>query len=121
MSITTKMKKILLFLSIIGIIMTSGCNTKRSTDNESIPQNTVSIYIQNSSFEPAGIIIAKGQTVVWKNSDGILHSVKSVTGDFDSGIIKPGQTYSYKFDIGGPYQYYCATHRSMHNGNISVK
>jgi len=116
------MKKILLFLSIVGIIMISGCNTKRSmTDNESIPQNAVYINIQNSSFEPAGIAISKGQTIIWKNSDGILHSVKSVTGEFDSGIIKPGQTYSYKFDIDGPYQYYCATHRSMHHGNISVK
>lgn len=111
------MKNMLLFISIIGILMTSGCTTDKQS---SIQNNVVHIDIKNSSFDPDNIDITNGQTVIWTNSDGIMHSVKSVTGEFDSGIINPGQNFSYRFNMDGSYQYYCTIHSTTINGKISV-
>lgn len=116
------MKKILLFISIIGILMTSGCTTDKqsSTANNILQNSIIYVDIKNSSFEPDNIAIIKGQTITWTNSDGAVHTVKSVTGEFDSGLIKPGQKFSYKFNMDGRYQYYCTIHSTMHNGKIDV-
>ncbi len=118
------MKKILLFISIIGILMMSSCITDKqlsiANKNVQIPNNTVYIDIKNSSFNPDNIDIIKGTTMIWTNSDGILHAVKSITGEIDSGLIKPGETFSYKFNMDGSYEYYCTIHPTMPHGKISV-
>jgi len=48
------------------------------------------------------------------------HTVTSTTGLFDSGILNPGQTWSYTFVQAGVYNYYCTLHSWM-KGNVTVK
>jgi plastocyanin len=39
---------------------------------------------------------------------------------FDSGLIKPGGTFSFKFTTAGTYDYYCTLHPEM-AGQVVVK
>lgn len=50
-------------------------------------------------FDPENLVIGAGSTVVWKNVDEKAHSLDLISGEMhiDSIIIRPGETYSYKF------------------------
>jgi plastocyanin len=81
-----------------------------------------------SSFDPAVVHVRAGQTVEWRNSALITHSVtddSSVAGDpnhasipqgataFNSGDIPAGEVYSHTFATPGTYKYFCTHHEGM--------
>jgi plastocyanin len=71
-------------------------------------------------FSPASFTAKVGQAVTWSNGDGATHTVTSTTsGQFDSGSIPSGGTYSYTFTQAGTYTYYCTIHPWM-KGTIVV-
>jgi plastocyanin len=75
------------------------------------------VSIVDFAFEPATLDVAAGATVVWTNDGQAPHTV---TGDFaDSGILEPGQTFSYTFAESGEQSYACAIHPQM-TGTIRV-
>lgn len=82
--------------------------------------NIVSVDIKNFMFVPVTITVTKGATVTWTNDDTVPHTVTSVTGDFDSGNIDPGATYSYTFDQTGSFEYSCTIHPNIPHGTITV-
>lgn len=76
-------------------------------------------------FSPGTVHIKVGQTVTWKNSSDLVHTVtldpsaaakkedvKLPEGaeTFNSGDIKPGATFSHTFTVPGEYQYVCIPH-----------
>lgn len=78
-----------------------------------------------SGFEfTSNLNVTAGTTVTWTNRDGAPHTVTSgrpgsPSGDFDSGNLGNGGTYSRQFDEPGQYEYYCAIHPSM-TGTVTV-
>jgi plastocyanin len=77
------------------------------------------------SFQPARITIKTGGTVEWKNIGSEVHhatddpslainkaDVAKPPGakPFDSGFLKPGETFSQTFSAPGVYRYTCAVH-----------
>ena len=76
--------------------------------------------IENYSFSPAEIRIGKGIEVIWKNSDGVEHTVTAADGSFDSGTLGPDSVYKKRFDKPGTYSYHCEMHPSM-AGSIVVE
>ncbi|HEX7100443.1 MAG TPA: plastocyanin/azurin family copper-binding protein [Acidimicrobiia bacterium] len=54
-----------------------------------------------------------GTTVTWTNDDQMMHSVTSADGLFDSGLLDPGQSWSYTFDQPGEFEYFCSPHPWM--------
>jgi len=66
-------------------------------------------------FSPDIIHVAIGvnNTVMWTNNDGTIHTVTSTTGQFDSGFLNPGQSWTYTFTKDGTYQYHCTLHGWM--------
>jgi plastocyanin len=77
-----------------------------------------------NGFNPDNIIIKKGETVRWINSDEIEHIFSSTffigKGGISSPSIKPGEGWEYKFENTGEYFYICFIHRSM-IGAITVE
>jgi predicted lipoprotein with Yx(FWY)xxD motif/plastocyanin len=71
--------------------------------------NTVKVNAQNFAFDPKGLTITAGTTVVWHNSDTIAHTVTSDTGLFDSPL-PPGADFQFTFSQAGTYPYYCRPH-----------
>ncbi len=83
-----------------------------------IPSQTYQLNIEGFAFSPGTITIAKGDTVVWTNSDNAPHTV---TGNgFDSGTLSNEQKFSHTFDQAGTYEYKCNIHSSM-KGKVIVK
>jgi len=71
-----------------------------------------------------------GETVTWKNYDLTDHTVtaqvKPALPDaqdkpmFDSGPLKPGETFQFTFPKEGTFEYYCQMHKGM-TGTVVVK
>ena len=72
------------------------------------------------TFKPKSVTIAVGTTVKWTNNTTVAHTVTSDTGIFNSGIINPGGTFSFKFTKKGTFGYHCSIHPFM-MATITVK
>jgi nitrite reductase (NO-forming) len=73
-----------------------------------------------ADYSPNVLMIPVGTTVTWTNNDpGVMHTVTSVAGTFDSGPLNNGDTFSYTFDSPGEFDYLCTPHPWM-KGRISV-
>jgi len=79
------------------------------------------------SFQPERTTIKAGDTVEWKNIGAQLHHVTTdpaaalKKGDvtnppgakpFDSGFLKPGESFKETFSVPGIYRYTCAVHEA---------
>jgi plastocyanin len=93
---------------------------------------TKRVTIQNYSFAPQVIHIAKGTTVVWKNADSVTHRIASAstmstaattTGLFASPDLSHGKSFSFTFKKKGTYYFECTIHASMAtmHGKVVVK
>lgn len=80
------------------------------------------------TFEPKTITIKSGETVIWKNVSGMVHSATDVPSmaaksqnaslprnakEFNSGMISPGKDYSHTFTVPGTYKYFCIPHEEL--------
>ena len=81
---------------------------------------TMSITIQNFSFQPATVTVPAGTTVTWTNMDSTTHTSTSDTGAWDSGSIPQGHSFSFTFTQVGTFPYHCAIHPNMH-GTVIVQ
>lgn len=81
------------------------------------PDTNVSIVYR--AYQPSDLTIVAGQTVVWTNSGLGPHTVTSDAGQFDSGRLEAGATFSYTFTAPGTYLYSCTVHPTMH-GKVVV-
>lgn len=70
---------------------------------------------RNKQFEPRMMIIPKGATVHFPNSDPIIHNVFSVSGKnrFDAGRFGKGPGASHLFKESGLVRVYCNVHHQM--------
>ena len=64
-------------------------------------------------FYPRRIEISAGTVVQWTNTDDVLHTVAAEDGSWDSGGIRPGETWSARFDRPGLYPFLCGPHPFM--------
>ena len=77
------------------------------------------------TYTPDTVRIAAGETVLWRNSSDVIHTVtadpeKAVDRShvslpegartFDSGDMPPGATFEHTFTVPGTYQYFCTPH-----------
>jgi plastocyanin len=68
-------------------------------------------------FMPKTITVEVGDTVEWRNTGGIAHSVEFVgetlpqgTASSPSGVMAPATSYSFTFNAPGSYAYICRFH-----------
>jgi plastocyanin len=56
------------------------------------------------------VTIRAGDTVTWENRGQDTHNAEAEDGAWRSGNVRPGQTYSRRFDSPGEYRYVCSLH-----------
>ena len=78
------------------------------------------VTIDNFSFSPAKLTIAKGTEVTWKNQDDIPHTIVLTSTGVRSKALDTDNMFSYRFDKAGTYAYICGLHPQMH-GQIVVR
>jgi plastocyanin len=89
------------------------------------PAVVVKMTDKPPKFLPLKVKIKVGQTVEWINNAETLHSITTdpdsaqLPSDvasphgapiIDSGFMKPGDTFDYKFTVPGSYKYLCLPH-----------
>lgn len=80
------------------------------------------VTIANFAFAQPSITVARGDVVVFKNTDSVAHTATALNGSFDTGSIAPGQqaTIATANLAPGTYQYHCSFHSTM-LGTITVQ
>ncbi len=82
----------------------------------------VEVAMRDDRFDPGNLTVAPGTTVTWVNKGANTHSVAAMGGAFQSVSLKPGESFSYRFDEAGVYQYMCKQHgRQGMWGKITVQ
>jgi plastocyanin len=71
------------------------------------------IVVKNFMFTPMSLTVKAGSTVTWENMDEEPHTVVSNTGLFHSGALDTNESFSFKFDKPGTYQFACSIHPRM--------
>ena len=102
--------------------------TKSSTAEVTISfgASTDVCKMNNSCYSPSKLMISQGTIVVWYNKDSKEHTVTSGPeqgqrdGLFNSGLIRSGDNFSFKFDKTGDYQYHCMIYPWM-KGKVTVQ
>ncbi|MGH7838427.1 MAG: cupredoxin domain-containing protein [Candidatus Binataceae bacterium] len=98
---------------------------------------TIKMKDMPPSFEPQRVTVTAGQIVKWENDGNMVHhatndteavikasdvTAPSKAAVFDSGFMRPGETFSYTFNEAGVYKYVCAAHEaSGMSGEIIVQ
>ncbi|HLI28524.1 MAG TPA: plastocyanin/azurin family copper-binding protein [Chloroflexota bacterium] len=77
------------------------------------------VHIASNAFTPDTLTVPVGTTIRFINDDPEIHTATQNSG-FDSGLIFPGQTWSYTFAVPGVYPYVCLPHPFM-VGTITVE
>ena len=78
------------------------------------------IKIDNFTFGPAKLVVAKGTAVTWTNQDDIPHSIVVAALGVHSKALDTDKGFTYQFDKAGTYAYVCGLHPAMH-GTVVVK
>lgn len=74
------------------------------------------VEMRDNQFVPETLEIDVGDTVVWQNMDGYLHTV---TGFGVDRNVQSGDTFSHTFDQQGTYDYECIIHPGM-SGTVII-
>ena len=78
------------------------------------------VVMKGTAFDPNTVTIKVGESVTWTNEDSFNHTVTADNGEFESGDLAKGGTFSFTFDKAGTYPYHCGIHPSM-TGTVVVQ
>lgn len=70
-------------------------------------------------YVPRHLDVLVGTTVTWRNTDRTTHTVTEDEDVFDSGHLRPGDSFSRTFRERGTFTFHCTIHRFM-RGSLSV-
>ena len=111
--IKTNVKGILFPVSAVFLLIS--CNTEKGKD---IP-STHTVEIRQMKFQPAELVVQKGDTVVWINNDIVTHDVTEEPGKtWTSSVIPVGGSWSMV--VNQSADYYCSIHVVM-KGKLVVQ
>jgi plastocyanin len=126
----------------------AGCSSGNDGNSTQGSGNTVEMT-SGLKYDPETITVSVGDTVTWKNTGSVGHSVTAyedkipdgaayfasggfdsesaardayTPGDADSGDIPGGESYEHTFDTAGTYEYFCIPHESSGmKGTVEVE
>jgi plastocyanin len=117
---------VVLPISLLVLVSLCGC-AANSRGAARDPEPAAVVVMGFHHFEPASVRVRAGQAVRWDNKSLIWHTVTddpSLAKEanhaavppgadaFDSGKVKPGQSYSRTFAVPGTYRYFCRPHEN---------
>jgi plastocyanin len=105
--------------SVLAAIAYVGCGGDDSNPQGSggpAADVTIQIVAMNgsNSYSPNPATVSVGQTVAWRNADNQGHSATANGGEFNTGILSPGQTSGLTtFAAPDTIAYHCTPHPTM--------
>ncbi len=113
------------FLSVVLVAACGNSNSPSSPTPAPSPSSggasstadvTITIVGMNGgqSYSPNPATVKVGQTVSWRNADGVAHTATADGGGFNTGSIAPGATSApILMATAGSLAYHCAFHPTM--------
>lgn len=104
--------KTITILTFLALMLLSGLASAKQ----------VEVIIYKKKFTPQQVVIAPGDTVIWRNKEKRqYHNVwfKQFTTE-EPDIFFPDETFEQRFDKEGTYPYECGPHPKM-TGTVIVK
>ena len=114
--------------SALALAALAGCFSDRPDDPTGPNGDAVVVDMTTGlTFEPRTTDITVGQTVVWRNTSGFVHTA---TGDpsaaadpshvtlptgaeaWGSGLVPASGEYRKTFEVAGTYDYFCVPHEA---------
>jgi Icc protein len=80
---------------------------------------TRDVAVDNFSFSPSPVDVARGTTITWTNRDDVPHTIVSTDRLFKSAVLDTDGQFSRRFDEAGRYGYFCSIHPHM-TGVVNV-
>ena len=114
-----------IFLSCTVLILAAGCT---SSSSQQTPAPTLvyspktTILIGSASVNPQVLVVSRGVTVTWINTDLGNHIVTSDNGTpdaFTSPLLMTNERYQFTFTTPGTYGYHCADNAAI-RGTVIV-
>jgi plastocyanin len=78
------------------------------------------VVIDNFTFAPTPLTVRVGTTVTWANHDDMPHSIVCPALNMRSHPMDSDETFTYKFEQAGTYNYVCGLHPFM-QGRVVVQ
>lgn len=83
-------------------------------------ENTVNVG--DNFFSPANLNIRTGATVKWEVQGINGHTVTHTVNAFDSPTLSQGQSFSFRFNTAGTFNYFCRVHgQGVMTGTVIVR
>jgi plastocyanin len=101
------------FLGITRASLTRRPRTLTLADLTLQAPDAARITIKDFMFSPDSLDVPAGSNVTWSNLDQEPHTIVSTGGLFRSGALDTDQSYSFRFDKPGSYQFSCSIHPRM--------
>ncbi len=79
---------------------------------------THEVVMKSVAFAPAELVVAVGDTVLWRNADIVRHNAVR-PNVFDSDELSPGSRYAWIPADTGSFTYRCTIHQRM-RGKVTV-
>ena len=92
----------------IGETTTTTAPTTTTTAAPEQPAITITINSDTSGttqFDPSAARVFVGSLVAWTNADSVPRSIEFDDRSLNSGMIQPGETYLYRADRVGQFNY----------------
>ncbi len=103
------MRKCYMLLNALVLTLLLGAGPRLAVSAEA----TSIVLAKEFMFAPTAVTVAAGSTVTWTNKDQEPHTVVSENGQFRSGALDTGDSFSFRFDKPGTYRYACSIHPRM--------
>ena len=97
----------------VGIVIAIGGRAVASTGADA------EIIVDNFTFSPVPLMVKVGTTVTWVNHDDIPHSIVCPALKIKSHPMDSDETFAYRFEQEGTFDYICGLHPHMH-GQVVV-
>src|SRR6187551_3393709 len=99
-----------LAVSLSMLLLFETANVARAAD---AAPRVHTVLIEGMRYQPEGLTVAAGDTVVWVNRDMVPHTATSAAGRFDSNEIAPGKSWTHTVSVTGDFDYLCTYHPLM--------
>lgn len=119
----TRLKNVIYSLCFIFFIASCKSSPEKPLQESSSPEKTTNkiytVEIREMKFQPAELVVQKGDTVVWVNKDIVAHDVTEEPGKaWTSSTLATGQSWS--LIVTQSANYYCSIHVVM-KGKLMIE
>lgn len=108
-----------------GLVLVAGCAGSGGDEpaaESAAVEETTSVSMTSSQFEPRNVHVESGATLTWQNDASTDHTVTSASENWAHDAAVPaGETTAYSFEEAGVYEAYCSYHGSADLSGMSMK